>query len=86
MDFPFNYHVSDNDLQVRIGTFAIRKISYSNIEYVRAGYTFWNEHWNNPWPWHFITIRKKKGLFKNFVINPTNRDSFLQEINKKIRQ
>lgn len=82
--FPFTYELSGEGLEVRFGPWVVRRIYYSDMTGAEAGYAFWNEHWSNFWPWEHITIRRKTGLIKNFVINPPDRDKFLNELRLKI--
>ena len=82
--FPFTYELSGEGLEVRFGPWVVRRIYYSDMTGAEAGYAFWNEHWSNFWPWEHITVRRKTGLIKNFVINPPERDRFLNELKLRI--
>lgn len=81
---PFNYSLADTELQVRLGPLLVRKIAYSDIEGVEERYSFWNEHWTNFWPWRFLTVRRKSGLLRNFVINPQDRELFAGELRVRL--
>ena len=83
MKGPFNYNLTDNEIQVKLGNMLVRRLPYYDIEKIQKGFKIWNEHWNNPWPMEFLTIRRKEGIFKNFVINPPNRREFMEELSKK---
>lgn len=78
--FPFTYELAGDGLEVKLGSWVVRRIYYSDMLGAELGCAFWNEHWSNFWPWEFITIRRKSGLVKNFVINPPERDKFLNEL------
>ena len=82
--FPFTYELSGEGLEVIFGPWVVRRIYYSDMTGAKPGYAFWNEHWSNFWPWEHITIRRKTGLIKNFVINPPERDKFLNELKLRI--
>ena len=82
--FPFTYELSGEGLEVRFGPWVVRRIYYSDMTGAEPGYAFWNEHWSNFWPWEHLTIRRKTGLIKNFVINPPERDNFLNELRLRI--
>jgi len=82
--FPFKYELTREGLEVKLGSWTVRRIFYSDMTGVEPGYVFWNEHWSNFWPWEFITVRRKSGLIKNFVINPPDRDKFLNELRLRI--
>ena len=82
--FPFKYELAGEGLEVKLGSWVVRRIFYRDMTGAEAGMAFWNEHWSNFWPWEFITIRRKTGLIKNFVINPPERDKFLNELRLRI--
>jgi hypothetical protein len=82
----FNYQLSSEALVVRLGTWCIRRIPFTEIESANLGYAFWNEHWTNPWPLQFITVRRKTGLIRNFVINPYYREAFSSELQSRIQK
>ena len=77
---PFKYKITDTELQVMIGSSIVRKVALNDIERVDQKYIFWNEHWTNFWPMKFLTVRRKTGLIKNFVINPPDPLSFLAQL------
>ena len=72
---PFEFHLGDDALEVKMLGRTLRKVKYDNVDTAYNGYAFWNEYWTNVSPMKFITIRRKTGLIKNFVINPANRGS-----------
>ena len=85
---PFNYEFGQTGLEVKLGPFTVRRVEYSDMEEVRYGHPFWNEHWTNVWPWRFLTIRRRTGGLwpRNFVINPSDRDAFAEELRRRIAQ
>jgi hypothetical protein len=56
------------------------------MEAVSSGYALLNEHWTNPWPWRFLTIRRRTGWFRNFVINPLDRESFIRDLTVRVEK
>lgn len=68
--FPFKFELSGEGLEVKLGSWVLRRIYYHDIAGVEPGSTFWNEHWCNFGPFEFVTVRRKSGLIKNFIINP----------------
>ena len=86
MRAPLDYRLTDDCLEIRFGPWCARRIAYADMESVNAGLAFWNEHWTNPWPWRFMTIRRRSGWFRNFVINPSDRDSFRKELAIRIEK
>jgi len=84
MSFPFRYHLGETGVEVKLGSYTARRIRYDDIVEVRNGHPFWNEHWTNFWPWRFLTLRRKSGLIRNFVINPADRDAFAAELRRRL--
>jgi len=85
MGAPFDYELADDELRVKLGPWTVRRIRYADVEAVRSGHPFWNEHWTNIWPWRFLTLRRKSGIIRNFVINPADRDAFAAELRRRAR-
>lgn len=83
---PFQFDLADKELQVKLGNVVLRRIPYSNIEGVDDGYKLWNEHWCNVWPFRYVTVKRKSGLIKNFVINPKDGPAFAEELRGKLEQ
>lgn len=85
MKFPFSYHLGLDSLEVRLGSWVVRRIYYVDIAGIAHGYRLWNEHWCNLWPLHFLAIRRKSGLIRNFLINPADRDDFARRLRVRAR-
>ena len=67
------------------GSFCARRIPYSNMESVRRGIAFWNEHYNRISMDPNITVRLRTGaLIKNLVINPPDTDAFIAALQARI--
>ena len=81
---PFHYDLGPEALEVRLGPFTLRRVRYDDISEVRNGHAFWNEHWTNVWPWRFLTLRRKTGWIKNFVINPGDREAFADQLRQRV--
>lgn len=78
------YELRDEGLCVVIGGQCVRRILYSDIESVERGAPIWNEHWNRLVFDPNITIKRRSGLIKNFVINPPNTDEFIAQLRERI--
>jgi hypothetical protein len=76
---PFIYELTPGALLVRLGPWTARRVEALEVESVRLGSSMWNEHWTNIWPMRFVTIRRKSGWFKDFVINPPDGEEFVAE-------
>ena len=84
MGLPFDYEFGDAELKVMLGPLTVRRIAYSDMAEIRESCAFWNEHWTNIWPWRFLTIRRKSGIFRNFVINPSDREGFASDLRARL--
>ena len=77
-----------DDRYLRVVWFGVtrRKIALTDTESVRTGYDGWNESWSNTLcrEGRWVTVRRKSGLFRNFVITPKDRDAFIRELKAKI--
>ncbi|HEX8237471.1 MAG TPA: PH domain-containing protein [Abditibacteriaceae bacterium] len=78
------YELHEDALCVVIGGQCVRRILYSDIESVERSSPLWNEHWNRLALDPNITIRRRSGLIKNFVINPPNTDEFITQLRERI--
>jgi hypothetical protein len=84
---PFiDYRLEDKALSVTIARRPVRRIPYTDIESVRRGFTIWNEHWSRRLDfWRAsVTIRRKHGLIKNFVVTPDDPDAFVSELQARV--
>ena len=79
------FELGNEGVEVKLGPWTLRRIRYDDIEDVREGYVWGlSEHWTNLWRWGFVTIRRKTGLIKNFLINPRDRETFISQLRGKI--
>ena len=83
---PFQYACGDESVEVKLGPFTVRRVRYDDIEEVSPGRAFWNEHWTNIWPWRYLTLRRKSGWFRNFVINPEDQEAFASEVRRRLAE
>ncbi|MFA6434858.1 MAG: hypothetical protein WCW52_09200 [Elusimicrobiales bacterium] len=82
--FPFTFELGAAALEVKLRSWTVRRVLYSDMESVEPRCAFWNEHWCNFLPWRFVTIRRRSGFARNFVINPPDRDTFIAALRLKI--
>jgi len=84
---PFiHYQLGAEGLEVLVGRWPVRRIRYDDIESVRRGYRFWNEHWTSRIDISrtAVTIRRRSGIMKNFVITPDDPDAFVSELQGRL--
>ena len=77
------YELRDEGLCVVILGVCVRRIEYSDMADVRRGAPLWNEHYNRLALDPNITIVRKTGAIKNFVINPPQTDEFMRELRER---
>jgi len=80
------YELGENYLRVALGGVTLRKIPFSDIEFVDTKAPLWNEHWCNAFitRGRIVRIRRKSGLVRNFIITPKDRETFIQELQARI--
>ena len=78
------YRITSEAVEVLILGWCARRIRLDDIESVHRGGTFWNEHWTNFKLRNSVTLRRKTGLIRNFVITPDNPDAFIAELAQKL--
>jgi hypothetical protein len=78
------YRITDRAVEVLIFGRCARRIRLDDIEHVRRGSAFWNEHWTNFKLWNCVTLRRKSGCCRNFVITPDDPNGFVAELARKL--
>ena len=75
------FAVDEAYLRVCVYGWTVRKIALSDIEWAVQDWCFWNEHYTNTVnPKKMILLRRRTGLFKNFLLSPPSPQAFLQEL------
>lgn len=84
----YDYRITKNHLEVTWLGISIRKIRLSDIESVSKRRRRWAENWRNTWrPRHRrLVIRRKTGLFKEFVITPAYRYEFRSQLEAAVER
>ena len=78
------FTVDEAYVRVRVYGWTVRKVALSDIEYAAQDWAFWNEHWpNTVKPGTMVLLRRRTGLFKNFLISPPVPQDFLKELAAK---
>ena len=80
------YRITDSALEVRILGRAIRRIPLADIEEVHRRGALIHENWSSLKFWNGVTIRRRSGLLRNFVISPDDPDGFVEQLQEKLRQ
>lgn len=75
------FTVDEAYMRVRFYGYTTRKVALSDIEFAANDWVFWNEHWTNTVnPKRMVLLRRRTGLFKNFLISPPSPQDFLREL------
>jgi len=82
------YRITADHLKVTLFGLCLRRIRLTDIESVSKRRTSWAEHWWNTWrPWRRrLVIRRRSGLFRNFVITPKRRYEFRATLEKAVKE
>jgi len=82
------YLVDDRSVRVVCWGITFRKIALTDIVNISTDAPFWNEHWCNTfWPFgRIVCLRRRTGLFRNFIITPKNRDEFIRDLRQRLGQ
>ena len=87
---PFNFLVTPTEVQVRLGSWVVRRILVSDIERVDEarglGVPMWNEHWCNLWPFRYVVLRRRSGWIRTFIINPPDATGFVEALRRLVSQ
>ena len=68
-------------VRVRAYGWTVRQVALTDIEYAARDWAFWNEHWTNTVnPRRLVLLRRRSGLFRNFLISPADPAAFLAEL------
>jgi len=80
------YRITDRALEVLILGRAIRHLALADIEEVHRRGALIHENWSSLKFWNSVTIRRRTGLFKNFVVSPDDPDAFVVRLQDAVRR
>ena len=81
-----SYRITDTSLQVCILGGVVRRIRLADIEEVHRRGALIHENWSSLKFWNSVTIRRRSGLFRNFVISPDDPDAFVVRLQDAVRR
>jgi hypothetical protein len=87
----FNYRLTDSEVQVRLGSWVVRRIRLDDIETAAVqpwsqALRTWNEHWSNFSPSRFIVLRRKSGWIRTFIFNPPDPEGFRTDLQRRMER
>jgi hypothetical protein len=80
------YRITDAALEVLILGRVARRVLLSDIEEVHRRGALLHESWSGPKFWNAVTLRRRTGLFRNFVITPDEPDRFAERLRQAVEQ
>jgi hypothetical protein len=80
------YRITDKALEVRILGRTIRRVLLADIEEVHRRGALIHENWSSLKFWNGVTIRRRTGLLRNFVISPDDPEGFMAQLQDKLRR
>ena len=80
------YAITERHLKVTLFGVCLRRIKLADIDSVSKRQSIWAEKWYSTLrPYHrMLVIRRRRGLFKDFIITPQNRYVFKSELERAI--
>lgn len=81
------YAIDERYVRVIWFGLTVRKIALVDIADVHTRFRFWNEHWFNTIldiSNRRVTLHRKSGFVRNFMITPKNREAFLAELSARL--
>ncbi|MBT5704806.1 MAG: hypothetical protein HOI66_00705 [Verrucomicrobia bacterium] len=84
--FYYDYEITKEFLRVTWLGIGVRQLRLKDIDSISKRRKFTSENWSNTWrPRHrILVIRKRSGLRKDFVITPTYRYQFRNQLESAI--
>ena len=80
------YRIADTTLEVLIVGRVVRRVRLADIEDVHRRGALVHENWSSLKFWNSVTIRRRSGLFRNFVISPDDPDAFALRLQDAVRR
>ena len=81
-----DYRVTETAVEVLILGCVARRIRLGDIEEVHRRGALLHEGWSGPRFWNSMTLRRKSGLLRNFVISPDEPDRFVENLREVLRR
>ena len=81
-----SYRITVTTLEVRILGRVVRRLTLADIEDVHRRGALIHENWSSLKFWNSVTIRRRSGLFRNFVISPDDPEAFVVRLQDAVRR
>ena len=80
------YRITDTALEVLILGKVLRRVRLDDIEEVHRRGALLHENWSSLKFWNSVTIRRRSGLLRNYVISPDDPDGFAARLQEAVRR
>ncbi len=80
------YRITGTALEVRVLGRVVRRVPLADVEEVHRRGALIHENWSGPKFWNSVTVRRRSGLFRNFVISPDDPDRFVERLQEALRR
>ena len=78
------YRITERALEVLILGRVIRRIPLADIEEVHRRGALIHENWSSLKFWNSVTVRRRSGWLRNFVISPDDPDRFVVRLQEAL--
>jgi hypothetical protein len=72
-------------VEVRVLGRVVRRVHLADIESVDRRGALVNESWSGPRFWNAVTLRRRRGLFRNVIVTPDDPDRFVSDVTERLR-
>jgi hypothetical protein len=72
-------------VEVRVLGRVVRRLRLADIESVDRRGAIVNESWSGPRFWNAVTLRRRRGLFRNVIVTPDDPDRFVADVTERLR-
>ena len=62
----------------------VRRVRLDDIEEVHRRGAFVHESWSGLRFWNAVTLRRRRGLFRNVIVTPDDPDRFIEELKRAL--
>src|SRR5262245_58610771 len=71
-------------VEVRVLGRVVRRLRLADIESVDRRGALVSESWSGPRFWNAVTLRRRRGLFRNVIVTPDDPDRFVAEVTERL--
>ena len=72
-------------VEIRVLGRVVRRVRLADFASVDRRGAFLNESWSGPRFWNAVTLRRRRGLFRNVIVTPDDPDRFVADVMARLR-